>query len=866
MTTDSVEYAPPSVAKYVSQNDICFSVGDPEEGRKKTYDESVKRESALKNRFDAATSSYRNRNFIGRRILDIVDIGESFGIDRNSIPVASGMYKIFKRNLISSQSERNISLFNAKMGNVYSQWVLVNYADNPNTHDLAFESFVAYATKNLTWEEYGAIGKDVDLHLTRLLVEQKDQILTNGVEIAQLRSEMTRDQAQAAKSLDSFKTEVQNSFDLVRAEFNKDLLNASKQSAADINLLADMAREANTERQRIVTTAERLADEVETNSKLIFKNAENIKANTQGVRQNAIDIQSLQEGLSQIDAEQRKTALLASDNAAKIDTIGAILFDSADAAGQVALVESGVYELDDEDAVASLYQKAESQKTLSQIDSATNVNNAFKNATVIASRLGMSDEDTKRAQDLSTVVDVGLSIARIYAGDITGVLGAVDGLTTLFGGAEEEPDPLQQQMAAYFAEVNAKLDELKEDVAEIDRKIEELQEWNLKAHSEVMDQLAILEGISRSNKSRLGYTLQILQSASNVDCRSLGGNIAKQYLETFSTNESYEELKSSYETLPVSKEIINCINSLTRPDPSSVYTGMGFLHDRDIDKVAESYQNWTEKLFSVGKKSVLFRDQDCRDSRLLDPNLVHLVGQTLLTIDPILYLDTTSSGPLNPRQISSQEHKQKHQEAIIRLSNWAQVIQCSLGQMSLTSGGLFYEEPVLNVLQGAISGYGTSSNERLLFSDQLLEGSYNYLHLNLSSRLIITEFGYNSAGLNVLDDYQNKCASGVSYKKIDLSKLNDKIKNQTFQFVLSKNNEQEGCRIFLELTKEFDVPSDKLEKVFLNIPLGKTIAVRRHINCHRFKPGLRETLLTSLIDIKRRLCGIASVDVGLSFV
>ena len=42
--------------------------------------------------------------------------------------------------------------------------------------------------------------------------------------------------------------------------------------------------------------------------------------------------------------------------------------------------------------------------------------------------------------------------------------------------------------------------------------------------------------------------------------------------------------------------------------------------------------------------------------------------------------------------------------------------------------------------------------------------------------------------------------------------------------------------------------------------------VRRHINCHRFKPGLRETLLTSLIDIKRRLCGIASVDVGLSFV
>jgi len=40
-----------------------------------------------------------------------------------------------------------------------------------------------------------------------------------------------------------------------------------------------------------------------------------------------------------------------------------------------------------------------------------------------------------------------------------------------------------------------------------------------------------------------------------------------------------------------------------------------------------------------------------------------------------------------------------------------------------------------------------------------------------------------------------------------------------------------------------------------------TISVHRHIKWHRFKSGLRETLLTSLVDIKRRLCGIASVDV-----
>ena len=43
------------------------------------------------------------------------------------------------------------------------------------------------------------------------------------------------------------------------------------------------------------------------------------------------------------------------------------------------------------------------------------------------------------------------------------------------------------------------------------------------------------------------------------------------------------------------------------------------------------------------------------------------------------------------------------------------------------------------------------------------------------------------------------------------------------------------------------------------LALEKT--VRRHIICLRFRPGLRDTLLTSLVDIKRRLCGIASVDV-----
>ena len=43
------------------------------------------------------------------------------------------------------------------------------------------------------------------------------------------------------------------------------------------------------------------------------------------------------------------------------------------------------------------------------------------------------------------------------------------------------------------------------------------------------------------------------------------------------------------------------------------------------------------------------------------------------------------------------------------------------------------------------------------------------------------------------------------------------------------------------------------------------MGVRRHINCLRFWPGLRETLLISLVDIKRQLYGIASVDVRLSF-
>ena len=47
---------------------------------------------------------------------------------------------------------------------------------------------------------------------------------------------------------------------------------------------------------------------------------------------------------------------------------------------------------------------------------------------------------------------------------------------------------------------------------------------------------------------------------------------------------------------------------------------------------------------------------------------------------------------------------------------------------------------------------------------------------------------------------------------------------------------------------------------------SKLIGVRRHIKWHRFRPGLRETLLTFLFDIKRRLCGIASVDVRLFFV
>jgi len=47
--------------------------------------------------------------------------------------------------------------------------------------------------------------------------------------------------------------------------------------------------------------------------------------------------------------------------------------------------------------------------------------------------------------------------------------------------------------------------------------------------------------------------------------------------------------------------------------------------------------------------------------------------------------------------------------------------------------------------------------------------------------------------------------------------------------------------------------------------LHKISDVRRHINCHRLLPEPLETLLTIIVDIMRRLCGIASVDVRLSF-
>ena len=42
---------------------------------------------------------------------------------------------------------------------------------------------------------------------------------------------------------------------------------------------------------------------------------------------------------------------------------------------------------------------------------------------------------------------------------------------------------------------------------------------------------------------------------------------------------------------------------------------------------------------------------------------------------------------------------------------------------------------------------------------------------------------------------------------------------------------------------------------------GYELYVRRHIICPRFRPRLRETLLIVLIDIRLRLCGIASVGV-----
>ena len=102
--------------------------------------------------------------------------------------------------------------------------------------------------------------------------------------------------------------------------------------------------------------------------------------------------------------------------------------------------------------------------------------------------------------------------------------------------------------------------------------------------------------------------------------------------------------------------------------------------------------------------------------------------------------------------------------------------------------------------------------------------------------------------------------------ELHLERLQQAILAQNQSFLSIKELNQDFYVNVLKIPVRKEKEKEHLEKakpLLAEIQELIDANVRRHIKWHLFRARLRETLLTSLVDIKRRLCCIASVDVRL---
>lgn len=775
-----------------SESERCPGNGDPKIGKDKTIAAQTVAERELSERLNRELFAFKLNNVTLGFAKAGLDLGGSLPVVKqlSDTPIWGGVAQIARRHAEDYFKDSIDASLDTSIKRIFADFLLRNPTELEAEQGAAMQRFVGYLGKKLTWERYGEVGKALDQHLLREVEGLNTQLSSLREEVRAHRAAMTPGAPNVAMVVDGAPIDLEASFSEIRGQFNNALSTAATQTVRDVEILHAYQKQAVAHHAALVVQVNEVRAEVDAQ-------AEQIAKNTAKIDQQGASIAALSATMLDFSVEQEQTAVLAADNALRIDALSAVLFDNVDAKSQLALIQSKAIQLDENQRTkieTALKAKVAQQEQIDTLNKMSRGIEMGQQALQIGVRAGLSPQDAERGAKLLAVAEVGIGIARIYAGDMSGILSVANGAGTLFG-KSGEPDPAHAQIMQQFAVVNAKLDALKIQVAGVSKQIDALATWSVKSHETVMYQLSVIEGLGRSTNYKIDYLTRTAQTSSTPECRALGGRNGDDYLFAVGDATTVATLRRLNELNTAAPDMGRCLRSYENaPSPLD----LPFGHNDDGDALSEGYPKLIARSYVTGSVARIDQIAECRGAVLINPVALLKLGRARAEMDSLLYL-TTNSGIQSAAFFNAQEHSRLHRTAIASISRWERAIDCAIAQQSLMAGGAVFGEPLLNVFQNALAGPSTLWPEQVRFSRQVMKQNLPYIRLNLATRILFTEFSNNAPALNLLAKIEAVCASTTPASPEDLAALNAFIRNQRFTIIAPNKPLAQGCTLALRL-------------------------------------------------------------------
>lgn len=279
----------------------------------------------------------------------------------------------------------------------------------------------------------------------------------------------------------------QNKIELKKVE--GDLVNFSREIGDRImDLESKVDGLTKTKLEKVVESVNTLAEnQIEINKTLdgvvsrIKKNEERIKSIENLIQNNSLDIQDLK----LLTTEHSN---LIAQNSVQIQILSKYTLRSLDTSEQIKALESGDFdyafnESGQKDQLIADLKEIENKET---IISVSNQVNQYANGTynALVQTGVLKGEDAERAGKLLHAIQIGTGIARVYAGDMSGLMSVFSGAGGLFSEPQESSE--MQYLKFMLEHIDARFDQLEYKLNVIETKLDNLSELTIDMYQDML--------------------------------------------------------------------------------------------------------------------------------------------------------------------------------------------------------------------------------------------------------------------------------------------------------------------------------------------------------------------------------------------